>query len=103
MKRLFSLTEYGCSFCSSIPTAKPDTRNASFKEVTFHNRGATHAPDMIWSGDVLVDLQRYQALKVTPKTINGTEFLFIEAVGFNSKNPVGCKLPLIAMKRSARK
>jgi hypothetical protein len=49
-----------------------------------------------------MDLNRYQALKMTPKTIGGSEYLFIEAGGFSDKNPAGWKSPLIVMKRSEK-
>jgi hypothetical protein len=40
-----------------------------------------------------------QALEMTVKKINGSEYLFVEVGGFNSRNPVGWKSPYYVMKR----
>ncbi len=79
-----------------------DTQRAPFKKITFKDAGLTDSETFIWSGDTLMDLTRYQALKIAPKTIGGTEYLFIEAGGFGEKNPVGWKSPLVVMKRAAK-
>jgi hypothetical protein len=77
--------------------------NAPFKQISFKDAGATNSQSMIWSGDLLMDLNRYQALKITSKTIDGVEYLFIEVGGFSTKNPVGWKSPLVVMKRNGAK
>lgn len=71
-----------------------DAKRAPIKAVTFKGGGLTDS-------GTLMDLDRYQALKMTVKTIGGTEFLFIEAGGFSDKNPAGWESPLIVMKRAA--
>ena len=38
-------------------------------------------------------------LKITPRSIDGTVYLFIEAGGFGLKNPAGWQSPLMVMKR----
>jgi hypothetical protein len=81
------------------PNKKPDAGRAAFKTITFRDRGDTDQPLWIWSGDTLMDLDRYQALKMTPKTIAGSDYLFVEAGGFNDTNAAGWKSPLIVMKR----
>ena len=48
---------------------------------------------------MLMDLSRYQALRMTLKPIGGTDYLFVEAGGFSDKNPVEWQSPLIVMKR----
>ncbi|MGB2820063.1 MAG: hypothetical protein WBF17_03720, partial [Phycisphaerae bacterium] len=53
----------------------------------------------IWSGDTLMDLERNQALKMTVKTVGGSDYLFIEAGGFSARNPKGWQPPLYVMKR----
>ena len=83
------------------PAVKGDSRNAPFKDITFRPEGATASPDLIWSGDLLMDLKRYQVLKVVPKSIGDAEYLFVEAGGFSSKQPVGWKCPWVVLKRSA--
>ncbi len=80
--------------------AKPaDANRAPIKVVNFKDGGLTDSGTLIWSDDILMDLNRFQALKMTPKTIGGSDYLFIEAGGFSDKNPVGWKSPLIVMKR----
>jgi len=72
---------------------------ALFTAITFKDKGMTGDGLWIWSGEALMDLERYQALKMTVKTIDGSDYLFIEAGGFSQKNPVGWKPPLYVMKR----
>jgi hypothetical protein len=79
-------------------------RNAPFKEITFRDSGKTDATLRLWTGDVLIDLQSeqhrpLQALKMTLRTINSTDYLFIESGGFSDKNPVGWKSSWVVMKR----
>jgi len=81
------------------PEKSVDANRAPIKAITLKNGGLTSSPSMIWSGDTLMDLDRYQALKMTPGTIAGAEYLVIEAGGFSEKHPAGWKSPLIVMKR----
>lgn len=37
--------------------------------------------------------------KLTPQTIDGTDYLFIESGGFSEKNPPNWQIPLMVMKR----
>jgi hypothetical protein len=55
----------------------------------------------IWSGDTLMDLERYQVLKITVKSIGGNDYPFVEAGGFSDGNPAGWKPPWYVMKRAA--
>ena len=81
--------------------AKPaDANRAPFKAITFKDGGLTDSGARIWSGDTLMDLDGFQALKLSPKTIGGSEYLFIEAGGFSENNPVGWNSPLIVMKKA---
>jgi hypothetical protein len=74
-------------------------RNAPFSTITFKDGGATTDPMWVWSGDTLMNLNRYEALKITPKSIDGSKYLFIEAGGFGTRNKPGWKTQLIVMKR----
>jgi len=82
------------------PAAKGDTRNAPFKDITFQPEGATASPDLIWSGDLLMDIKRFEVLKIVSKSIGGADYLFIETGGFSNKQPVGWKCPLVVLKRN---
>jgi len=81
------------------PGKKMAPGRAMFTAITFKDKGMTGDGLWIWSGEALMDLERYQALKMTVKTIDGSDYLFIEAGGFSQKNPVGWKPPLYVMKR----
>ena len=81
------------------PTAKPDPGRSPIKKITFREDGTTNSPDHFWSGDVLMDLNQLNALKITPKNLGGTDYIFIEAGGFLPKNPVDWKSPLMVLKR----
>jgi len=79
---------------------KMNPRRTPFAEMTFKDNGKTDKTLWIWSGDTLMDLDRYQALKMTVKRIDGSAYLFIEAGGFSTRNPVGWKPPWYVMKRA---
>jgi hypothetical protein len=81
------------------PANPLDPSRAPFKEITFKDNGLTDSGTVIWSGDILMDLSRYEALKMTPKTLSGSDYLFVEVGGFSDKNPKGWKSPLCVMKK----
>lgn len=82
---------------SSLKKINPN--RAPFKELTFNDDGSTDSENFIWSGDTLMDLNRFEALKITPETIKGSDYIFIEGGGFSQKNPMGWKSQLVVMKR----
>jgi len=84
------------------PDKKTDARRARIKGMTFKDQGRTGDAQWIWSGDVLMDLARYQALKMTVKAIGGSDYLFIEAGGFSARNKPGWTSPLYVMKRAGK-
>ena len=49
-----------------------------------------------------MDLGRAHALKITPQSIGGEDYLFIEAGGFGLKNPAGWQSPLMVMKKTVK-
>jgi len=71
-----------------------------FTEMTFKDNGRTNRTLWIWSGDTLMNLNPYQALKMTVKRIDGSDYLFIEAVGFSDRNPAGWQPPWYVMKQA---
>jgi len=70
--------------------------------ITFKADGLTDDLLRIWSGDTLMDLRLNAALKMTLKTIDGTDYLFIEKGGFHSRSPKGWKPPFYVLKRVAK-
>ncbi|MEM7391196.1 MAG: DUF6288 domain-containing protein, partial [Verrucomicrobiota bacterium] len=74
-------------------------RNAPFSTITLEDGGTTTSPTLIWSDDILMDLNKYQALKMQPKTIGDTPYLFVEVGGFNPRHKPGWKSKLYVCKR----
>jgi hypothetical protein len=81
-------------------SAKVDPRSVPFAAVTFKDGGETDSPLRIWSGDMLMNLDRNEALKMTLNKVDGADYLFVEAGGFSEKNPFGWKSPVVVMKRA---
>ena len=77
-------------------------RNPLFSTMTFKEDGRTEDPTWLWSADTLMDLNKYQALKITPRTIAGNLYLFIEAGGFGTRNKPGWKPKWYVMKSQAK-
>lgn len=73
-----------------------------FSVITFKENGVTSDATFIWSGDMLMDLNRYQALRMTPMTLNGNDYLFCEAGGFSARNKPDWKSKLYILKRSSK-
>jgi hypothetical protein len=81
------------------PDKRLNPRGARFAGISFNDNGETDNVTRLWSGDTLMDLTRYQALKMMIKEIEGEDYLFIEAGGFSTRNPVGWQSPWYVMKR----
>ena len=64
--------------------------------------GTTDSPAWIWSGDRLLDLSGYQALKMAVREVGGVEHLFVEVGGFRAKNPERWKPQWYVMKREGK-
>ena len=56
----------------------------------------------IWSGDTLMDLSGYEALKMELRKISGEEYLFVEVGGFRTKNPAGWQSPWYVLQRRTK-
>ncbi len=79
-----------------------NVRGARLAGITFQDNGRTDDVMRLWSGDVLMDLTRYEALKMVVKTIDGEDYLFIEAGGFSTRNPAGWQSPWYVMKKQTK-
>jgi hypothetical protein len=82
------------------PQAKPKPDRSPFREIILNNDGSSNNSRWIWSGTTLMDLESYAALKISPESIGGTDYLFIEAGGFGPKNPAGWQPQLMVLKRN---
>ena len=69
------------------PEAKNQkARRPTFAKITFNDKGLTDTPTRVWSGDTLMDLEKYQALKMKTQSVSGTEYLFIELGGYSNRH-----------------
>lgn len=73
---------------------------AAFSELSLRKDGKTQKDLMVWSGRTLMDLDKYQALKMQIEKIDGKEYLFVESGGFNTRNPEDWQSPYTVMKRA---
>ncbi len=78
---------------------KRNTRDP-LQQVTFKDQGRTHDRLLIWSGSKLLNLHKNEALEMTPKTIQGMDYLFIEKGGFHPRQGPDWKPPLYVLKRT---
>ena len=79
---------------------KVNAGRAAFQSLNLTADGGSDSPLLLWSGDTLMDIDQRAALKMTPKTIDGAEYLFVESGGFSPKHPVGWKTTLTVFKRN---
>ncbi|MFT5857666.1 MAG: hypothetical protein ACI8XO_004928, partial [Verrucomicrobiales bacterium] len=70
------------------PEQKKPTRarNPLFSKLSVRDGGATTDPTWVWSGDHLMDLNKYQALQMQVKTMGDGDYLFVESGGFSTRN-----------------
>ena len=71
----------------------------ALQKLTLKSDGKTDQPQLVWSGDTLMDLQKLQALKMTIEKVGGQEYLFVECGGFYRKQPEDWKTPYNVLKR----
>jgi len=75
-------------------------RRPILASVTFKEAARTHHPMWIWSGDMLMDLSKNQALAIIPKRIAGETYLFVENGGFSNRNKEDWKPMFMVLKKS---
>ena len=68
------------------PAAKLNRGRPIFSAMTFESDAKTGDPVWAWSGDVLMDLTKFQALRMEVREIRGKEYLFVENGGFATRN-----------------
>jgi hypothetical protein len=82
-------------------SAKPSAAKKPFAtSLQLADKGETGSPLLIWSGERMMDLDRYQVLQMKAKTIAGKEYLFLEAGGFSTKNKPGWTSPWFVFTRN---
>jgi len=85
-------------FTADRKPAKIDPRKMPFKELILQDNGETGG-QMIWSGDVLMDLDGGQALAMRVKKVGDAAYLFVEVGGFDAKNGPDWKPVQMVLKR----
>lgn len=74
------------AFENPRPNAEFD---AAYRSLSLGSGGITHDPMWIWTDGKLMNLAESEALDIQSRTINGTDYLFIENGGFSEKHPRG--------------
>lgn len=72
-----------------------------FGTIDFKADGRTHSELLYYSGDMLLDLQRLQALKMTLKDIDATTYMFVETGNFADDKMIEASLPIYVLKRKS--
>jgi hypothetical protein len=78
---------------------KVNAGRAPFQKLILTSDGGSDTPRFLWSGTTLMDIESRAALQMTPRTIDGVDYLFVESGGFNAKNPAGWKSTLTVLKK----
>jgi hypothetical protein len=85
---------------SALSEGKPKpARKPPFGKLTFEADGKTNEPTLLWSGDHLMDLNRYQALHIRSHQWEGTDTLLIESGGFSIHQKPGWKTTWLVLQR----
>jgi hypothetical protein len=80
--------------------AKPkEASRAPIQSLSLQPDGATDELLLIWSGETLMDLRKNESLTMRIESLNGTDYLFIETGGFQTKNGNTWKCPWFVLKR----
>ncbi len=85
------------------PTKKKSVGRVPFKTLVLKEDGKTADAQWIWSGDMLMDLDKGQALQMTTEKVDDMDYLFVETGGFSAKHPVGWECTLVVMKRGKQR
>ncbi len=78
---------------------KVNAGRAPFQKLVLNPDGGSDSDRFLWSGSTLMDIETRVALQMVPKTIDGTDYLFVESGGFSHKNPPGWKTTFTVLKK----
>ena len=81
------------------PARKTRVNRPPFSSLNLKEGGRTDSPVWAWSGDMLMDLTKFQALKMKPRNLDGKDYLFVEVGGFGNRNKPGWKSQLLVLAR----
>ncbi|MGB0610968.1 MAG: hypothetical protein ACPGNW_08310, partial [Verrucomicrobiales bacterium] len=89
---------------ASVEEFDPDKRTRlnrpPFAQISFKNEGKTNDPVYVWSNNILMDLNKFQALKMKVQNIQGKDYLFVEVGGFGTRNKPGWKSQLLVLEKN---
>lgn len=81
------------------PDKKMNARRVPYRSLTLKDNGKTNDKMWIWSGNMLMDLNKNAAWKMQVKTLAGVDYLFVEAGGFSWRTKAGWKPDWLVLKR----
>ena len=82
------------------PEQRMNPRQSKIASLTFHRNGQTDDPTKLYTADMLMDLTRYEALRMTVRPYGNDEYLFIEAGGYNAKHGSDWRPGLSVLRRT---
>jgi len=80
-------------------TKPAQARTPRFTSMTFNEDGSTDSPLWLWSGNILMDLDEFQALRIEARNADGKDYLLIEAGGFDTKHGTAWTSPWLVLER----
>jgi len=81
------------------PAKKTRVNRPPFSSLNLKEGGRTDSPVWAWSGDILMDLTKFQALKMKSQNLDGKDYLFVEVGGFGARSKPGWKSQLLVLAR----
>ncbi len=81
------------------PEKKTHPRNAPFSTITLKDGGGTSDSTWVWSGDILMDLNKYNALKMEVRKVGNAQYLFFETGEFSTRHKPDWKSKWYVMTR----
>jgi hypothetical protein len=87
----------GVEIAKELPRGRPP-----FTKITIKENGRTSDDSILWTGDRMMNLSKFEALRMLTKNIDGTDYLFVEVGNFQGPTglPVGWTSPWSVMKRT---
>jgi hypothetical protein len=79
---------------------RPYGGNVPFSTIALKDCGGTSGSTWVWSDGILMDLNKYQALKIELGRVGDTEYLFVVAGGFTTPDNPDWKSQRFVMKRA---
>lgn len=69
------------------PAKDKNAKNPFIQELSLRDNGKTQDSLFLWSGDYVINLNSYEAMKMERRKIGDQEYLFVETGGFRDNKP----------------